>query len=110
VQVGGTLRLVLYWHTQAPVTARYTVFTQLFDATGTLVAQQDNWPVTGLAPTDTWQTGALIRDPYQLTLPANTAPGTYQLLVGLYNEGGRSPLILADGRESDHLELPVVVD
>ena len=41
---------------------------------------------------------------------ADISPGTYQLLVGLYNEAGRSPLILADGRESDHLELPVVVD
>jgi hypothetical protein len=110
VQVGGTLRLVLYWHAQSPVTARYTVFTQLFDPTGSLVAQQDNWPVAGLAPTDTWEAGALIRDPYQLTLPASTTPGTYQLLVGLYDESGRSSLRLADGRETDHLALPVVVD
>jgi hypothetical protein len=110
VQAGGTLRLVLYWHTQTPVTARYTVFTQLFDPAGGLVAQQDNWPVAGLAPTDSWQPGALIRDPYQLPLPAGLAPGTYELWVGLYDESGRSPLTLADGREADHLALPVVVD
>jgi hypothetical protein len=63
----------------------------------------------GLAPTDTWETGALIRDTYQLTLPATTPPGTYQLLVGLYDEKGRSPLTLADGRQTDHVELLVVV-
>jgi hypothetical protein len=110
VQVGGTLRLVLYWHAQSPVTERYTVFTQLFDPTGRLVAQQDNWPVGGLAPTDTWEPGALIRDPYLLPLPDDTAPGTYQLLVGLYDENGRRTLTLANGRETDHLVLPVVVD
>jgi hypothetical protein len=91
------------------VTARYTVFTQLFDPTGALVAQQDNWPVAGLAPTDSWQAGALIRDPYQLALPADIPPGDYQLWVGLYDERGRSQLTLADGREADHLALPVVV-
>lgn len=110
VQVGGTLRLVLYWHTQSPVTARYTVFTQLFDATGKLVAQQDNWPVAGLAPTDTWQPGALIRDPYQLTVPPGSVAGDYQLWIGLYDEAGRRPLTLADGREADHVVLPVLVD
>jgi hypothetical protein len=110
VQVGGTLRLVLYWHTQSPVTERYTVFTQLFDPAGKLVAQQDNWPVAGLAPTDTWQAGALIRDPYQLPLPPDTPPGNYQLWVGLYDERGRRTLTLADGSEADHLTLPVVVD
>jgi hypothetical protein len=110
VQVGGTLRLVLYWHTQAPVTARYTVFTQLFDPTGVLVAQQDNWPVGGLAPTDTWRAGELVRDPYQLTLPPAAAPGNYMLRVGLYDERGRSTLTLADGSETDHLALPVLVE
>jgi hypothetical protein len=110
VQVGGALRVVLYWHTQTPVTARYTVFTQLFDAGGTLVAQQDNWPVAGLAPTDTWQAGALIRDPYQLALPAGALAGDYQLWVGLYDEQGRRPLTLPDGSEADHVVLPVTVD
>jgi hypothetical protein len=110
VQVGGTLGLVLYWHAQSPVTARYTVFTQLFDPTGTLVAQQDNWPVAGLAPTDTWNPGAVIRDPYQLTLPSDIPAGEYQLLVGLYDEQGRRTLTLADGSERDHLSLPVVVN
>jgi hypothetical protein len=66
--------------------------------------------VVGLAPTDTWQPGALIRDPYQLALPADTTPGIYQLLVGLYDESGRRPLTLEDGSEADHLVLPVLVN
>lgn len=110
VQVGGTLRLVLYWHTQSPITERYTVFTQLFDPAGNLVAQQDNWPVVGLAPTDTWEPQTLIRDPYQLILPSNIPTGAYQLWVGLYDEAGRLILTLADGREADHVTLPVTVE
>jgi hypothetical protein len=54
--------------------------------------------------------GALIRDPYQLTIPAGAPAGAYQLWVGLYDERGRRPLQLADGGEADHLVLPVLVD
>ncbi|HXF61404.1 MAG TPA: hypothetical protein VNK95_07295, partial [Caldilineaceae bacterium] len=108
-QVGEALRLVLYWRAETPVTGRYTVFTQLFDPSGALVAQQDNWPVQGLAPTDTWQPGALVRDPYTLAIPADAAPGRYRLLVGLYDATGRRALTLADGNTADHLAVPVEV-
>ncbi len=108
-QVGEPLQLVLYWRAQSPVTERYTVFTQLFDPAGQLVAQQDNWPVEGLAPTDSWQPGAIVRDPYRLELPDNAPAGDYRLLVGLYDSGGRQKLTPANGEQSDHLALPVVV-
>ena len=106
---GAPLRLVLYWQTAAPIPARYTVFTQLFDPTGALVAQQDNWPVNGLAPTDTWSPGTLIRDPYTLTLPADAAPGVYTLHIGVYDDAGRRPLTLADGQVQDHVTVPVPI-
>jgi hypothetical protein len=108
-QVGRDLRVVLYWQAAAPVIERYTVFTQLFDPSGELVSQQDNWPVNGLAPTDTWEPGALIRDSYTLSIPATAEPGDYRLWVGLYNDAGRRTLTLADGSQADHLEIPVTV-
>lgn len=108
LQPGGLLPLVLYWQAEAPVTAGYTVFTQLLDASGALVAQQDNLPVQGLAPTDTWAPGAVIRDPFALALPQ--AAGDYRLLVGLYDAAGtRATLTLADGRTTDALELPITL-
>ena len=118
VQSGQILPLVLYWRAEGPVTKSYTVFTQLFDPSGRLAAQQDNLPVTGLAPTDTWQPGSLIRDPYRLALPADAAPGQYSLHVGLYDaEGQRAPVqaagsaagSAADG-PADHFTLPVQID
>ena len=107
---GRVLPLVLYWQTAAPVDESYTVFTQLFDSSGRLVAQQDNLPVQGLAPTNTWQPGTTIRDSYHLALPADAAPGAYGLQLGMYDAQGRRTLTLADGTSVEHLSLPVQVD
>ena len=106
-RVGAELHLVLYWLADAPVDESYTVFTQLLNPAGLLVAQQDNLPVEGLAPTNSWQPNTIIRDPYRLTIPADAAPGAYQLLIGLYTDAGRRQLTLADGTQSDHLSLTV---
>ena len=94
---GVVLPLVLYWQADQPLGASYTVFTQLLDASGRVVAQQDNLPVTGLAPTDTWQPGAIVRDPYQLAIPADAPPGLYELHIGLYDAAGRLPVTLPGG-------------
>lgn len=104
-KVGEVLHLVLYWQAEQKVTASYTVFTQLFDPAGQLVAQQDNLPVVGQLPTDQWAPQTIIRDPYRLTLPAAAQPGRYHLIVGLYDAQGRRPLTLPDGTTSDHLSF-----
>jgi hypothetical protein len=103
----GTLALTLYWSTAAPVKGNYTVFTQLFDPSGAMIAQQDNAPVNGAAPTDAWQPGARVRDPYRLTLPPNAPPGPYTLHIGMYDAQGRQTMLLADGAQADHLALPI---
>ena len=109
-KVGVDLHLVLYWQAATEVEESYTVFTQLFDAAGNLVAQQDNLPVQGLAPTNTWQPQRIIRDPYTLSLPVGYVPGRYMLHVGLYNQDGRRPLQFVDGSGGDHLVLSVEIE
>lgn len=108
-QVGANFHLVLYWRADAKMVESYTVFTHLLDEGGQLVAQQDNLPVNGLAPTNTWQLGITIRDPYQLTIPASAAPGRYRLLVGLYNDRGRLAWTLPDGTKADAVPFEVDV-
>jgi len=103
----AALELALYWRADAPVKGNYTVFTQLFDAAGAMIAQQDNVPVRGSAPTTTWQPGSVVRDPYRLTLPPDAPPGPYTLHVGMYDAQGRRPIRLADGTQADHLTLPI---
>ena len=102
----ATLHLVLYWRALSPVPVRYTVFTQLFDASGAMIAQQDNPPVNGTRPTDGWQPEEIVRDTYQLTLAA-PHPGTLRLLVGMYTADGRQPITLADGSQHDALEIVI---
>ena len=107
---GELLHVVLYWQAEEAVAASYTVFTQLFDSSGRMVAQQDNLPVRGLAPTNTWQPGLVIRDPYDLQMPATVYPDGYRLLVGLYaTPDKRILLTLPDGSTADHVVLPVQV-
>lgn len=109
-KLGEPLHLVLYWQADAPVGASYTVFTQLLNSQGQIVAQQDNPPMSGTLPTDRWQAGEIVRDPYRLLIPANAAAGDYRLLVGLYTADGRALRRLPDGATSDALEIAVEIE
>jgi len=105
-EAGAELPVVLYWQSTGEVPDSWTVFTQLFDGGGALVAQHDNLPVRGLAPTNTWEPYRLVRDPYTLTIPAGAA-GPFTLHTGLYTEEGRATITLPDGSTSDHYEIAV---
>lgn len=108
-QAGGEFGLVLFWEAAAPVDESYTVFTQVLDASGRIVAQQDNPPGRGESPTNTWEPGALVRDLYTLRIPGDAQPGAYRLLVGLYKGETRRTLTFADGAQGDALSLPVQI-
>ncbi|MEZ4861040.1 MAG: hypothetical protein R3C14_07035 [Caldilineaceae bacterium] len=108
-ELGQDFALVLYWQAETPVTASYTVFVHLVDGAGQLVAQQDNLPVMGLAPTAMWQPGKLIRDPYRLLIPTTATPGVYQVQVGLYTDDGRQSLTLADGTTAEQIVFSIEV-
>lgn len=103
---GEELSVVLYWQATGTVPESWTVFTQLFDGSGNLVAQQDNLPVRGLAPTNTWQPYHLVRDPYTLPIPAD-ASAPFTLHAGLYLGDVRAPVTLSDGETSDHVVIQI---
>lgn len=105
----ASLALVLYWQADAPVAESYTVFTQLLNAAHVVVAQQDNPPVTGTAPTDTWTPNTLVRDPYLLDLPADLPAGRYRLLIGMYDAQGLRAPITAGGATTDAFAIDVDV-
>ncbi|HQY93802.1 MAG TPA: hypothetical protein PLS79_19505, partial [Caldilinea sp.] len=108
-QRGADLPLVLYWQMPAAVADSYTVFTQLFAPDGQMVAQQDNLPVNGLAPTNTWAPNQPVRDDYRLPIPADAPPGLYTLHIGLYDAAGRQTATLPDGATADHMTMTVDV-
>jgi hypothetical protein len=80
------VHVTLHWQSQAAMDRDYTVFVHLVGPDGTIVAQDDAPPGDPFFPTSTWLPGDFVNGPHQLALPANTPPGDYTLLVGLYHQ------------------------
>jgi hypothetical protein len=91
---GDTLSVTLFWQAVAEIKTDYTIFVQLLNGDGQVIAQIDAPPLAGVAPTTTWLPGEILTDPYTLTLPADLPAGDYHLITGLYNAvtGERLPI------------------
>jgi 4-amino-4-deoxy-L-arabinose transferase-like glycosyltransferase len=83
---GAPAQLTLFWKALQPMDD-YKVFVHLRDRNGRTVAQADHIPSEALValPTSTWLEGKIVPDVSYLQVPADTPPGEYQLLVGMYN-------------------------
>jgi hypothetical protein len=79
------LDIGLYWLAQQSPTQDYRVFLHLVptDDSGT-VAQRDSMPQSGYGATTRWEPGELIVDEHSLHIGADVPPGSYYLLMGLY--------------------------
>ncbi len=102
VKPGQALPVTLYWQAEAEMGVNYTVFVQLLNSTGQVVAQVDLPPQGGAAPTTTWLPGEILTDPYSLALP-NLPPGGYRLITGLYHAATGERLPATSG--GDFVEL-----
>ncbi len=86
---GGRLAVTLYWQVQSPISADYHVFVHL-EGDGTAASpagiwgQADGRPVCWTYPTFDWRPGQIIADQHAITLKADTPPGDYPVLVGMY--------------------------
>jgi hypothetical protein len=99
-------RVVLYWRPLGPLERDYTLFAQLVDANGKLVAQNDHQPRGGQLPTSRWAAGEWVADTFELT-PSGAGP--YQLRCGWYDlaTGRRLPLAVGPGQPAaDYVLLP----
>ena len=75
-----------------------------------MVWQQDSWPRAGLYTTDHWVAGEVVAESYTITIPPETPPGRYRLMVGMYNpqSGARLPARGADGNAWPNDEVPLL--
>jgi hypothetical protein len=98
ITAGEAALIGLHWQTLAPLTTRYKVTVQLLDSRNQVIAQRDSEPVGGARPTDTWQPNELIVDQHGVAIPVGTPPGTYRLIVALYDAttGVRLPVANSD--------------
>lgn len=82
----SVLPVTFYWTAAQPIAQPYTVFLQLLDESGAVVAGWDSQPLGGLYPTTMWSPGDSIRDTFRLPLPADgLTTGTYRLITGFYH-------------------------
>ncbi len=102
---GDVLQLSLHWLAGQTPQGNYTVFVQLLDEAGQVVAQKDRWPGDGLFPTATMQPGQTIVD--NLAIPLDLPPGRYRLIAGLY-QGDVEGYPRLSGPGGDFVELPAI--
>ena len=99
IKAGDTLYLTLYWKAQQGLDINYQVFVHLLGPDG-LVAQSDKIN-PGEFPTRRWPMDNYVRDEHQLQIPADLAPGVYELYTGLWvqSDGWRLPLLDSQGEQ-----------
>jgi hypothetical protein len=85
----------LQWTIDRAQTTSYKVFVHVVDANGQLVAQDDSVPGLWLRSTTDWQPGETVIDFHRLRI-TNAQPGSYTVLVGLYDEGNGERLKQVD--------------
>ncbi len=85
VTAGEAALIGLQWRTQAPLATQYKVTVQLLDSRNQVIAQRDSEPVGGARPTNTWQPNELIVDNHGVAIPVGTPPGSYRMIVALYD-------------------------
>jgi hypothetical protein len=108
VRPGDEIFLTLYWRCTATPPVDYTVFVHLLGADGAPVAQADAPPLDGDYPTSVWPPGDILADPHRLQLPADLLPGSYTIILGLYDPatGARLSVLNEAGQPvSDHVLL-----
>jgi hypothetical protein len=84
-QESDALTLTLHWQAQSRMDVTYKIFVHLVDSeSGELVAQADVVPRNWGYPTTWWEVGEVVSDEIEISL-TEVKPGTYHLMVGVYD-------------------------
>ncbi len=94
---GETVPVTFYWRALLAMDDDYLIRLTLQGDGPGQYAQWEGGPVNGRYPTHDWQTTEVVRDPWQLRLPASLPGGTYELAMTLTNQNGRASGHLALG-------------
>jgi hypothetical protein len=92
--------LTLVWQAgTTPPEVSYTVFAQLLNAEGRVIAQSDSIPAAGTRPTTGWRAEEFVEDSHTLVYNDLAASGEATLIIGLYDAMNGQRLHLADGSD-----------
>jgi len=103
---GQTLALRTFWSVEQPFDADFFIFVHLIDAAGNTVAQRDAPPWQGRFPTSSWRPGTLVVDVDDLPLPASLPPGSYTIVLGMFDPASSGhPPMSVDGQSVGAIEV-----
>jgi hypothetical protein len=98
---GAALPVETDWHAAQKLPGDYHMFVHLFSQDGKLGAQYDSVPAGGAFPTAKWAASQDWDEVVTLNLPADIAPGTYELYVGWYRYPDMTRLsVHSDGKHA----------
>lgn len=87
-QAGQTAGVSLFWRPGTTPDTNLTGFVQLLTDDDRIVAQADQPAGGDVYQSRRWQPGSLVTDRYRLAIPADTPPGSYRVIAGLYRPDG----------------------
>jgi hypothetical protein len=82
---GDTIHLTLHWKARETPPGFYVSFVHVYDGALGLAAQYDGPPRNNQYPTTCWRPGEVVSDNIDLPIAAEAAPGTYSVIVGMYD-------------------------
>ena len=106
---GSPLPIVLVWKATGTPTRNWKVFIHLLNERAELAAQGDGYPDNGNASTVDWTRGDVVIDQHSVD-SGTLSPGTYNVLVGLYDYETGARLKRSDGSDLHQLPMQLRVD
>jgi arylsulfatase A-like enzyme len=94
---GLPLTITLHWEVLSAPGPGWKIFTHLLGVSDGARPRlnADHVPVSGRHPVASWQPHTFISDPFRIFPEPKLPPGTYELVVGLWNETSKAPGIEA---------------
>jgi uncharacterized membrane protein len=101
---GDIAQTTLFWQASETPSVRYKVFVHLLDEDGQIVGQRDAEPGGGARLTTLWEPGEIVVDNHGVYIHPATPPGSYKVIVGLYDSMTGSRLVTPSGTDRVELE------
>ncbi len=95
---GDTLRVTLYWRVLPGLEKNLSAFVHLTASDGFVLAQKDSLHPANL-PTTRWAPDAYGADEHAFVIPADLAPGEYELRAGVYDPATNTRLKTPNGAD-----------
>lgn len=103
---GESFTITWYWKALSPVPGSWKPFVHV-DGQG-LRLNGDHDPVDGKYPIRLWDTGDVVVDVQELTVPANYRPGPYTIFIGLYSGDNRMEVVSGPEAEDNRVRAGVL--